>query len=219
MHWKTLRDRLTYANVASTIALVSILGGGTAMAVNGPLAGRDSVGSKDIIKGEVKSTDIADGKVTGVDIDESTLEKVPDADFFDGLDSASYVKGPDTTIVRRAEVHRADNFSSILVLSDPGISLGYTCPEDPVTQNGILYITNRSGEVATLFVDDGGANPIVMTLDPDENHGEGAARAGEHITFSLGAPGVFQSRVDAYTAHRGGTFPSCSVDVVVTALE
>lgn len=53
------------------LAIVLLIGGGTAYAatsggpVNGPLAGRNTVGSYDIIDGQVLSPDIADGAVTG----------------------------------------------------------------------------------------------------------------------------------------------------------
>lgn len=73
--------RLTYANVASTLALVVALGGGGA-AVAAGLA-KNSVGSPQIKNGAVKRADLGSGAVdsgkvkdnslTGKDIDESTL--------------------------------------------------------------------------------------------------------------------------------------------------
>ncbi len=61
-----LRDRLTYANVASTIALVVALGGGVAYAA-------DTVFSADIVDGEVKTQDIATSAVRSVDVRDDTL--------------------------------------------------------------------------------------------------------------------------------------------------
>jgi len=56
---KQVSRRLTYANVVSTLGLFLVLTGGTAMAVNGSLPGQNTVGSADIINGEVKTTDLA----------------------------------------------------------------------------------------------------------------------------------------------------------------
>lgn len=70
-----LRSRLTYANVMATIAVFLALGGGAyAVALK-----RNSVGSKQIKPDAVK----------GVDANESTFGKVPDADTLDGLDSSA----------------------------------------------------------------------------------------------------------------------------------
>jgi hypothetical protein len=65
-HW--LRSQLTYANVVSTLCLFLLLGG-TAVAVDGSLPGQNTVGSADIINGEVKNADlgpdsVSSGKVT-----------------------------------------------------------------------------------------------------------------------------------------------------------
>jgi len=88
-----LRDKLTYANVMATIAVFIAIGGATALAVDGPNPGQNTIGSEDIIGNEVKSDDIGNGRifnldiadeiitgaklkngtVTGDDVDESTL--------------------------------------------------------------------------------------------------------------------------------------------------
>ena len=57
-----LRERLTYANVVSTMCLFLLLGG-TAAAVDGSLPGQNSVGSADIINGEVAFNDLAANSV------------------------------------------------------------------------------------------------------------------------------------------------------------
>ncbi len=69
---KELRARLTYANVMATIAVFLALGGG-AYAVNGSLAGRNTVGSADIINQEVKSADVENEGITGGDIQNATV--------------------------------------------------------------------------------------------------------------------------------------------------
>ncbi len=50
---------------AGLLALTLVLGGGTAYAVDGPLAGQNTVGSEDVINGEVKTADIGGSEVTG----------------------------------------------------------------------------------------------------------------------------------------------------------
>jgi hypothetical protein len=97
--------RLTYANVASTLALVLVLGGG-GTAVAAGLA-KNSVGSKQIKPAAVKSADLAPGAVdsvkirddgvTGTDVAESTLGKVPAATTADSA----------TTAERAGNVHAA----------------------------------------------------------------------------------------------------------------
>jgi hypothetical protein len=72
-----LRSHLTYANVISTLCLFLLLGG-TAAAVDGSLPGQNTVGSADIINGEVKSTDlssdsVASGKILDGQVKNSDL--------------------------------------------------------------------------------------------------------------------------------------------------
>jgi hypothetical protein len=50
------------------LALFLVLTGGTAWAVDGPLAGQNTVGSEDIINSEVKTGDIGDAEVKGNDL-------------------------------------------------------------------------------------------------------------------------------------------------------
>ena len=84
-----MRQRLTYANVVSTIALFLVLAGGAAYAA-------DTVFSTDIVDGQVRNVDLGGGAVTsekvadnsllgrdvfdntlkGADIDESTLSNI-----------------------------------------------------------------------------------------------------------------------------------------------
>jgi len=78
---KLIRQRLTYANVMSTIAVFLVLGGGAAMAAT-QLA-KNSVGSKQlkknavtaakIKKGAINSAKVADGSLTGVDVADGSL--------------------------------------------------------------------------------------------------------------------------------------------------
>jgi hypothetical protein len=74
-----LRRHLTYANVASTLAVFLALVGGTALAAGLP---RNSVGSKTVRDGSLRSVDLADGSgVTGADVVDGSLAG---ADFGSG---------------------------------------------------------------------------------------------------------------------------------------
>src|SRR5947208_16412287 len=114
---RRIRDRLTYANVISTIALFLVLTGGTAVALNGsntvftdgiandtqaasggnPAGGLAAV---DLRPGSVGSSEAANNSLTGTDIDESSLGQVPSATL-GGLggrpDSASFSCDPEST--------------------------------------------------------------------------------------------------------------------------
>jgi hypothetical protein len=69
-----LRPHLTYANVTSTLALFLVIAGGAAFAASAP---KNSVTSKSIRNGAVKSVDVADNGLTGADIDESSFSTAP----------------------------------------------------------------------------------------------------------------------------------------------
>jgi hypothetical protein len=58
---RRIRRHLTYANVISTLCLFLLLGGGTAVA----LQGSNTVFSDDIVKDEVRSADVRDDTLSG----------------------------------------------------------------------------------------------------------------------------------------------------------
>jgi hypothetical protein len=82
----SVSSKLTYANVMSTIAVVLAVGGGaTALALTLP---KNSVHSKQIAKGAVKTSDIGKDAVTGDKVKEGSLGKVPLAVHADSADTA-----------------------------------------------------------------------------------------------------------------------------------
>jgi hypothetical protein len=86
MSWSGLRERLTYANVVATVALIlAVTGGATAIALSLP---KNSVKSKQIAKEAVKNSKIAKGAVTGDKVKAATLGKVPLAAHADSADVA-----------------------------------------------------------------------------------------------------------------------------------
>lgn len=90
MSIRGLRARLTYANVMSTVAaLLALTGAATAIAFSLP---KNSVKSKHIAPGAVKTSDIGKDAATGDKVKESTLGKVPSAAF---ADNAGHAAGAD----------------------------------------------------------------------------------------------------------------------------
>ena len=69
---KRIRERMSYANVAATLALFMALAGGTAVAAN-------QITSKDIAKNAVGGSEIKPDAVKGKHVKESTLGPVPTA--------------------------------------------------------------------------------------------------------------------------------------------
>ncbi len=210
MHGRA-RDHIR-ANVVGYLALFVALGGsayaantiGSADIIDGEVKSADigngEVKSADIGDGEVKSADlvenvvgsnkiadrqvknadlsigasssntIADGGIEGVDvkantlggpqIDEATLEKVPEADAVDG-----------THVKHLNAVQEAGTLQSS-ILSLPGIGfLRAACDE---SSQATLDFLNQSGFV-TVFVDDGAASPQGRSASP------GSSMSGEDV--------------------------------------
>ena len=89
-----MRNRLTYANVTATLALVIAVAGGTAYAA-------DTVFSSDIVDGEVKSVDIGNSQVVSADVRNGVLN---DEDIAQGtfVNFAASIGGADHVIAENA---------------------------------------------------------------------------------------------------------------------
>ena len=69
-----LKARMTYANVASTMAVVIAIGGGGA-AVAAGTAPANSVASRQIVNNSVKSIDLKNGGVRGTDLANGAIDR------------------------------------------------------------------------------------------------------------------------------------------------
>lgn len=100
-------SRLSYANVASTLALVVALGGGGAAVAAG--VAKNSVGTKQLKANAVTSAKVKNDSLTGKDVQESTLGQVPSALDADHADHADHAATADsaTTAGRAGNVHAA----------------------------------------------------------------------------------------------------------------
>jgi len=74
---RRFRQKLSYANVMSTIAVVLALGGATAVAASG--LAKNSVGPKQLRKNAVTGAKVKNRSLTGADVNASSLGKVPSA--------------------------------------------------------------------------------------------------------------------------------------------
>jgi hypothetical protein len=91
---KSVRKRLTYANVMSSLAVFLVVAGGSALAAN-QLA-KNSVGTKQLKKNAVTAAKIKNGAVTGSKVNLSSLGTVPSATTATSATSANTAKTAET---------------------------------------------------------------------------------------------------------------------------
>ena len=186
-----VRDRLTYANVISTIALFVALGGGAYAAVTLP---KNSVGSKQIRAKAVKrgelapkavttpkiapnavtSAKVGSDKLTGLDIKESTLGQVPEAqhankatdsdllsdhtfDYFEAAARAEFGSASRTAAQRLKILEWTNAHAMVVTDGDADASFEVR-----------VRNTNAAGQGDLLVIDPAG-NYVVITEGNDSN--------------------------------------------------
>jgi hypothetical protein len=93
---RSIRSKLTYANVMATIAVFIALGSGAYAATH---LAKNSVGTKQLKKNAVKGGKVKDASLTGADINATTLGTVPNATHstssnqLGGSPASAFVKG------------------------------------------------------------------------------------------------------------------------------
>jgi hypothetical protein len=113
--------------------------------------------------------------------------------------SNGYIQG------RGLAQHRARAFSPgenlfFWQMSDPPLSLSYECRSD-LALNGFVGIKNTSAtESVNVFSDNGDSNPSYRQLAPNDFFSQGAAAAGEHITFQV--QGTYVATIEVFSVHR-----------------
>ncbi|SDD00065.1 hypothetical protein [Nocardioides lianchengensis] len=172
-------SRFTYANVASTLALVLVLGGGGTAVAAGALA-KNSVGSKQIRAGAVKNPDLARNAVTatkvkndsltGADVQESTLAEVPSAAFATTAGRAGNVHG---AVVRSNGVLVTGQSLNAVSSARTGTGLYQVVFATDITDCAAVAsmttpgvgIFNFPGEVLTTGLEANGSGLYVKTFD------------------------------------------------------
>jgi hypothetical protein len=172
-----VRDRLTYANVVSTICLFVVLGGGAYAAVQLP---PKSVGTKQLKNKAVKrvkiarravtTPKIAPDAVTGPKVDESSLGTVPEAQHASQATDATTL---DHHVFDYFEAAQRAEFGS--------------ANQKSVTKDKILDWTNAHAEVLTDG--DSDATPAVVvrnTAPPGGGSLDVITDAGNHVPVAQG---------------------------------
>lgn len=192
MSWSGLRERLTYANVVATVALVlAVTGGATAIALSLP---KNSVTSKQLAKGAVKTPDIAKGAVTGDKVKTATLGKVPLAAHADSADTA----GSAANATNAAHAAVAD------ALGAPNSA--------PISPANVVQAQNVAGpftETLELSVKGFGrfwlrcGKENVISFNESNTPGSNAIESGVLVAneFPLGTPEIFP--IDAFMTEAG----------------
>jgi hypothetical protein len=204
-----LRERLTYANVVSTLCLFLLLGG-TAAAVDGSLPGQNTVGSEDVINGEVKYDDLG---ANSVGSDKIINGKVKNPDLGPGAADTNTIRDNG---VRSVDVRDDSLPGGGLTGSDidestlqglPGApptgpaggALAGSFP-DPSLASGAVGAAELSDEVRARRIDvsmSRGQTQTVMTLPGGttveaECYDNGGLTAGV-LSFKVAADSVFDS--------------------------
>jgi hypothetical protein len=171
-----LRNRLTYANVMSTIAVFLVLGGATAVAAS--KLGKNTVGTKQLKANSVTAAKlkrnavteaklkdsavterklgdnaittakIADGAVTGAKVQAATLGTVPNAATFSGYSRRGIVRvGASPTVNGSVEESRAASPEVPLFSSGPFTIYAKCFDVGASTSSAVFIKTSQNGSI------------------------------------------------------------------------
>jgi hypothetical protein len=142
---RSIRSRLTYANIVATLALFVALSGGAYAAATLP---RNSVGAKQlrkkavtrvkIMNRAVTSAKIAANAVTGFHVVESTLAKVPVAAAADHATSADTASSAGSAALSRLDYES----KTVTVPSGGTITASVSCPSGFYATGGGARVSN-----------------------------------------------------------------------------
>ena len=167
---KQIRQRLTYANVMSSIAVFLVLGGASALAAS--QLGKNSVGSKQLKKNAVTTAKIKKNAVTGAKIKESTLGTVPSATLANSIPPAEA-----THFVGAAGEPTFENGSSNLGFAGSVkiASVGFYKDHEGIVHLEGIAIVGKATGIAPIFTLPPGYRPAVGTVVLFKQYGESAA--------------------------------------------
>ena len=223
---KQIRNRLTYANVMSSIAVFLVLGGATAFAA-GQL-GKNSVGSKQLKKnavtsakikknavtgakiknGVVNGAKVQDGSLTGADINLGTLGTVPKASDSDTVAGST---------IRLINFVAEPVTGPTQILNLDGFTLTASCEAGDTT---VVLANGPSGSrIQSVSTETSGTEPkntnatFDDTLEPNSNvnllSDDDDLEAG-HTEFSLGSGGRAVSVVWESEGFASSSGPNCT---------
>ena len=193
-----LRAHLTYANVVSTLCLFVLLGSGAYAAFQLP---KDSVRSKHIVDGQVKSSDVRDDTLpgggldgqdiagdalSGNDINEASLGPVPSAGNSDQLGfigPGGFVQGSAKFYSNRITLPAGGGSSTVFDIDQLG-QLYASCSN--ANEISMLY-NNTTAENLYLILDVGDADPGTPTVLAPGNATAAIPKAGsERMLIQVG---------------------------------
>ncbi len=202
---KSLRNRLTYANVMSSVAVFLVLGGATAIAAS--QLGKNSVGSKQLKKNAVTAkkikrnavttAKIRNRAVTGAKINLATLGTVPSAthaSFADGAGNANTVGGSSVNRVfakippsSTAELGTFGAFKFVAICDGSG---NVTIEVDPQATDTDYAASGSGFPEGAFFAREGGAEPNSVSISGENDRGQvnfsGAQSGGPAVSGALG---------------------------------
>jgi hypothetical protein len=192
---KKARDRLSYANVVSTLCLFLLLGGGAVAAIKLP---KNSVGTKQIKNGAVTGKKVAAHTLTGNNLNLSTLGRVPSATT---ATSAGHAATADSAT-------NANHAATADLANEAEFLDGFVaaCPEGTTAIRAVCFDTSSNGPVSSVkaasegCASNGGYLPTPMEL------------YSVHTVLNLGnGVGSERQYTDAYYEN-GATYQTILVD-------
>lgn len=183
-----LRAKLTYANVVSSLCLFLVVSGGTAYAVT--QLDRNSVRSKHIVNGQVRTNDVEDDGLTGADIAEGALGQVPSAAAADAAQDANTLDGKDSSEFlgaggKAADANTLDGKDSSEFVGKGSENWNVPTLNDGSGWNGMSVSPWVNCRWANFG---GGMSPVGFFRDPaGVVHLRGVVRAVDGSAYSCGA--------------------------------
>ena len=213
---KSVRKRLTYGNVISSLALFLVLAGGSALAAN--QLGKNTVGSKQLKKNAVTSAKIKNGSVTGSKLKLSSIGKVPsasNADHATSADSAANATNA-ANAVNAANAAAVNGQNYVKVYKT--LNAGQTVPVASL-DGFTITATCNSGNIEGILTSPSGSASVVWAQGSGSGTSPNAGPFFEYESTTAGAPaeigllGEFNNYGEA--TYSGATASGVSVSGVI----
>lgn len=214
---KTLRKRLSFSNVISLIALFAALGGSAYAAL-----GANSVGSKQLKRGAVRTADIRNGAVstaklkngavTGAKVNLATLGTVPSANTANTADAANAVDGQSVTRIFTTLQEGSPSNATIATVA--GFELEGECDIDDVDltwrspPTGGADVQTSSFQASTVVTEEDHTSTGDASVDVDQTTGNDY---GQTMVSGVTAGGAVVNGVIAYDWDIMGSTTNCVI--------
>ncbi len=231
---KTLRGRLSYSNVTSTLCLFLLLGGGTAYAASH--LGKNSVGTKQLKKHSVTAAKIKpnavttaalkNGSVTGSKVDTASLGTVPSATVAANANSAATFAGYSRKGMTRVTAYSAASYEdgidnspqTVLFTAGPLTIYGQCFTEGGDTDGVISIKTSQNGAIFDSNESDASGYPRYLDtdteaderelLEEDTSTNEADFYGGDNTGFAAMAPDGTTIEGNPQIGVKNGTLPA-----------